>query len=354
VAERAAVEEDRRRELDLQGREEGETSVFLTGSRNAGKTTLILRFLEREEMPKPTTALDYTYGKRSRGANMAKDVTHLWELGGGTSLSALADIPISTHSISRLSLVLVLDLSRPDQLWTCLETFITKLRQRVAAVLAELGASRPGLVQRLRKRAWARFGSDHPDHDLLEPLPVPLAILGSRYDEFQNMEPERKKMVCRTLRFVAHTNGASLYFVSIRSDGLLSRARQLLGHLAFGCAMSRTMSMDYTKPLIVPAGSDALGQIGVPSLPPGDLAKINARNPLGLWKQAYCGFFPQVTEEVEGGDPCKDANYLEPDIDSIRALKDQELERYRKESARRHRELGRQRHQNFHRKSSEQ
>lgn len=28
------------------------------------------------------------------------------------------------------------------------------------------------------------------------------------------------------------------------------------------CYYSRTMSMDYTKPLIVPAGSDALGQIG--------------------------------------------------------------------------------------------
>ena len=24
-----------------------------------------------------------------------------------------------------------------------------------------------------------------------------------------------------------------------------------------------------------------------------------------------------------GGDPCKDVNYMEPDIDSIRALKDQ-------------------------------
>lgn len=28
---------------------------------------------------------------------------------------------------------------------------------------------------------------------------------------------------------------------------------------------SHTMSMDYTKPLTVPAGSDALGQIGVHS-----------------------------------------------------------------------------------------
>lgn len=65
---------------------------------------------------------------------------------------------------------------------------------------------------------------------------------------------------------------------------------------------SRTMSMDYTKPLIVPAGSDALGQIGecvacwrsvvcslictagVPSLSAGDLAKINAKSVLPSWQ----------------------------------------------------------------------
>lgn len=59
--------------------------------------------------------------------------------------------------------------------------------------------------------------------------------------------------------------------------------------------------MDYTKPLIVPAGSDALGQIGeyvgevtwcvvctliftagAPSLSAGDLAKINAKSVLAL------------------------------------------------------------------------
>lgn len=77
--------------------------------------------------------------------------------------------------------------------------------------MAELQSTRPDIVQQLKKKAWQRFGSDHPDRDLLDPLPVPLAILGSKYDQFQDMEPERRKMLCRTLRFVAHTNGASLY-----------------------------------------------------------------------------------------------------------------------------------------------
>lgn len=67
------------------------------------------------------------------------------------------------------------------------------------------------LEQRLRRAAWARYGTDHPDRDLIDPLPVPLVFLGNKYDVFQNQEPERRKMVCRTLRFLAHTNGASLY-----------------------------------------------------------------------------------------------------------------------------------------------
>ena len=40
---------------------------------------------------------------------------------------------------------------------------------------------------------------------------IPLAILGTKYDIFQDFEPEKKKIICKTLRFVAHTNGASLH-----------------------------------------------------------------------------------------------------------------------------------------------
>ena len=89
--------------------------------------------------------------------------------------------------------------------------FFSQLRSRVSTVMREMKTSSPGLDARLRKKAWARFGSDHPDRDLLDPLPIPLIILGSKFDLFQNMDPEKRKMVTRTLRFIAHTNGASLY-----------------------------------------------------------------------------------------------------------------------------------------------
>ena len=32
----------------------------------------MLRFLDRDEPPKPTTALEYTFGRRARGTNLVR------------------------------------------------------------------------------------------------------------------------------------------------------------------------------------------------------------------------------------------------------------------------------------------
>ena len=45
---------------------------------------------------------------------------------------------------------------------------------------------------------------------MLDPLPVSMAILGTKYDLFQSFDPEKKKTICKTLRFLAHVHGASL------------------------------------------------------------------------------------------------------------------------------------------------
>lgn len=55
------------------------------------------------------------------------------------------------------------------------------------------------------------FALSLQDKELLDPMLIPLAILGTKYDIFQDFEPEKKKIICKTLRFVAHTNGASLH-----------------------------------------------------------------------------------------------------------------------------------------------
>lgn len=159
----------------------------------------------RDEASKPTLALEYTFGRRARGHSTVseadsvlqrhtcwshwehvgfyswkrnistflrlllskpKDIAHLWELGGGTSLSDLVQIPITPASVRwdtctrpckesarsppfvdpwpplehtvpsdrSLSVVLVLDLSKPNTLWATMEKLLQAARTQVEKV----------------------------------------------------------------------------------------------------------------------------------------------------------------------------------------------------------------------------
>jgi dynein light intermediate chain 2 len=230
-----AIEERNRMQTERGGDEVNESSAIFVGNKNAGKTTIMLRFQEREEPPKPTVALEYTFGRRqARGPNMGKKVVHIWELGGGTSLTKLLDSPINEKSIKTMSFVIVLDLSKPNELFLTLETLLKELKTRVNKVLADLSTKDSRVVERMKKQAWKKYGDDHPDHDLLDLFPVPLIIFGSKYDILQDFDSEKRKVICKMLRFIAHTNGASLQFYSVKSPGLVSRANALISSVVFG------------------------------------------------------------------------------------------------------------------------
>ncbi|CAH1792548.1 unnamed protein product [Owenia fusiformis] len=317
-----------------------EASILFVGSKNSGKTSIILRFLDRDEAPKPTTALEYTFGRRAKGHNIAKDVGHIWELGGGTWLSKLLDVPINEENIKNISLAIVVDLSLPNELWFTLENLIKSAKQRIDDVIANLKASNPDVVNQLIKASWERIGENNPDKEMISPFPIPLIIIGSKYDVFQDFDSERRKIICKTLRFVAHSYGATLQFFSCKQEALMTRARALISHHLFATAASKTLQVEHTKPLLVPCGLDSLQQIGTPPVGDDDIGRVTARNPLELWKQAYCGHFPQenTNNPAMVEDPAKDNQYAEHAIDQLRAQKDEELERYRRLSERRAKE----------------
>lgn len=43
---------------------------------------------------------------------------------------------------------------------------------------------------------------------------MPTAIVATKYDQFEKMEPEYKKIIAKTLRFVAHYYGTALIVIS--------------------------------------------------------------------------------------------------------------------------------------------
>ncbi|XP_052769015.1 cytoplasmic dynein 2 light intermediate chain 1-like [Mya arenaria] len=319
------------------GKNAEEKNLFIVGAKNSGKTSIILRFLERNEAPKPTVALEYTYARRSKGHNMAKDIGHIWELGGGTWLSKLMDIPLNADTLENGAVMICVDLSKPEEIWFTLESLLASSRARIEAAIADARQDNPGIREALQKRALARVGEDHADRNMLDPFPVPLVIVGTKYDLFQDMDSEKRKVICKSLRFVAHTNGAVLQFFSTKIEQLVQKARAVITNHLFGTIPSKVLQTEYNKPLMVPVGLDSLQAIGNVPLSDKDVGRVNARNPVDLWKHCFTSYFPQTNTDnpskVE--DPSKDPKYAEPAIDTLRAQKEEELERYRRQSERR-------------------
>ncbi|KAI3363371.1 hypothetical protein L3Q82_011991, partial [Scortum barcoo] len=315
-----------------------ERSVFLMGSKAGGKTSILLRCLDRDEPSKPTLALEYTFGRRARGHNTPKDIAHLWELGGGTSLSDLVQIPITPVSIRSLSVILILDLSKPNSLWGTMEKLLQAAQaqlEKVSSKVQQAQRAKPGAKPQMSAYSATRtLPKDYPDRELISPFPVPLLIIGSKYDIFQEFDSDKKKVVSKTLRFVAHYYAASLIFTSIKLESLMSKTKSFFSHMAFGLDKGnyqrhriegKLCPFDTTKPLVIPAGSDSFSQIGSPPTTDVDISSLHAKNPRDLWKKVYERVFPQenTSEQRELKDPAKDPQYSEPQIDAMRAQKDQ-------------------------------
>uniref|UniRef100_A0A8C2TCJ0 Cytoplasmic dynein 2 light intermediate chain 1 n=1 Tax=Coturnix japonica TaxID=93934 RepID=A0A8C2TCJ0_COTJA len=301
-----------------------EKSVLFMGSKNGGKTTIILRCLEREEIPKPTLVLEYTFGRRARRHNAPKDVAHFWEIGGGTSLLELIRIPITVNNIRSFAVVLVLDLSKPNELWMTMENLLQATRNHVNKVLAKLEKTDPEVAAEIKQKMQNNLQRDHPDYELVDPFPIPLVIIGSKYDIFHEFDSEMRKIISRTLRFVSHYYGASLVFTS-KSEALLLKARALINHLAFGYDRSKSVSVDHNKPLFIPAGLDSLSQIGPPPTSDSNIGRMRVNTPLELWKKVFEKTFPPkgFGDLQDRKDPAQDSQYAEYEVDVMRTQKNQ-------------------------------
>ncbi|XP_044776117.1 cytoplasmic dynein 2 light intermediate chain 1-like [Neomonachus schauinslandi] len=144
------------------GLEIGEKSVFFIGSKNGGKTTIILRGLDRDEPPKPTSALEHTCGRRTEGRDIPKDTAHFWELGGGTALLDLISIPIMSGTLWTFSIVLVWDLSKPNDLWPTTEILLQATKSHVDKMIMKLGKTYSKGESEMRPKIWSNMQKDHP------------------------------------------------------------------------------------------------------------------------------------------------------------------------------------------------
>lgn len=235
----------------------------------------------------------------------------------------------------KLRIVIVLDLSKPTEFWTHLTHFIS-LESSISAALEQ---SRSQVNRDSRKgksnHTWQKINANHPDRGLMTVFPVPLTIIGSKYDMFLKLKMDSQDIITKLLRFVAHSYGAALFFTNAVDTSMTKKIRNYLNYLAFDTSMPITPPTLDGGPLHILPGEDSFDSIGLPQsesyLKLGDEC-----TPFQLWEKAFIKRFPQVTisTSAQDNDPGADEQFAEPEVDAIRQLKDEEFERNRRQSER--------------------
>lgn len=85
----------------------------------------------------------------------------------------------------KLCIVIVLDLSKPTEFWAHLTYFISSLESSINTALEKSWSqANRGSRKVEHNRICQLMNVNHPDRGLMAIFPVPLTIIGSKYDTF--------------------------------------------------------------------------------------------------------------------------------------------------------------------------
>lgn len=188
-----------------------ESEVIVVGAKNSGKSSLILGFVNKADVPKPTTALEYKFARFSSKEGSKVIIANIWELAGDTQLAQLLDVVLAPAKLARSQVVIVADLSKPGDVLRTVNYWLDAVRARVEACTREMRKNESGLAA--LKQLEARLpAATSPE---VRPVGIPVLIVGSKFDEFEKQSQastEFLQVMAKTLRYVAHSNYASLVY----------------------------------------------------------------------------------------------------------------------------------------------
>jgi dynein light intermediate chain 2 len=324
-----------------------EQTVLVCGSRGGGKTSTINRLTGSQDKVKPTTALEYNYGKREeRNTSLT---AHFWELAGGTELSLLSEVVLSPDLIHNSIVLLCVDCGDLRSMWDTMLYWLRKVNIRVADICSKLKAKNSTVPEKMRVRARKLFGGEeenHPDLDKVKLSLVPLVIVATRADMLPAEDFAKHRKLFQILRFIAHYHGASLVVTAQEPASEVQKLRALLNHVIFNSPFDiKYLCTDVEQGyILIPAGKDSFRDIGAP--PPANMANFKSCDDPALdkWKAVMDEmWFPKPppkweVEEFEHMLYDTEKGAGDPVIDALRRQKNEELQQYKKNAAARKKE----------------
>jgi len=335
--------------------DEVDTTTLFVGDSGSGKSSLIQSFLKPTvtKEPKSTFALEYNFARKKGGSGSGgseRSVAHIWELGGDIYEPKLLEIPLTLKGLSNTSVVIVCDLSRPQNIMTSLLRWVGLVREVINKRVGELKATNSSAVAGFREKAMGPFREHPKDSARVRPCEVPLYIVANKFDSFRALGAAERRQALQCLRFVAHYHGATLIAASTADLTLKESFRSLCNTVCFGAPLKSACETSVDKPVYVTVGRDdfegvLLGSAAGGAGGAGEASLSQFLTPQGVSRECWGrlsdlvkGVFGPADvgpEGVEGVEEGRDENeFPEAEVDSMRAQRDTLLVRYLQEAER--------------------
>ncbi len=248
--------------------DDNSSTVLVVGDTGVGKSSLIQSFLKpnSSKQPKSTFALEYSFARRKNAGSDSdgKTLAHIWELGGDIYEPKLLEIALSVDNLSTASVIICVDLSKPQDCFASIKSWITTIRSHVTNKYTSLKNGNnhmQNMANNMKEHALSSYGNienPHVDASRVRPSEVPLTIICCKYDQFRNKHSvSDRRSLLQTLRFAAHYHGANL-LVTSTSDGSGKEAfRAIMNSLCFGVNMKPICEISVDRPCVVTSGKDS-------------------------------------------------------------------------------------------------
>ena len=106
----------------------------------------------KEDAPKTTVALEYTFARAPIGVTAKRDIGHMYELGGGRLLSTLTNVVINSSSLPGLAAIISIDLSVPHKVLDSLLFWMQIVKDNIKRSFSELESSNARLARKMKQR----------------------------------------------------------------------------------------------------------------------------------------------------------------------------------------------------------
>ena len=177
-------------------------------------------------------------------------------MGGDINEPRLLEVPITAYNLTSTSVVIVCDLSKPQNCLSSLLKWLKRVREVVDKRIRDLQSTDSNAALSLRETAMAAYRNNESDSSRVRPFEVSLYIVANKYDKFREQPQADRRCLMQILRFVSHYYGATLITTSIVDATLKDSFRGSMTGICFRIAAKAVCEVVLEKPVTVSAGRD--------------------------------------------------------------------------------------------------